>query len=101
MPKIRSPWRPPDAAERRAEAAPGGRSNAPRMVEPRAAADDAVVAAARDQGVGVYPLSSLYAATPGKRPDRPAGLVLGYASLAVEPIREGIRRLGRALAVPA
>ncbi len=60
-----------------------------------------VVAAARDQGVGVYPLSPLYASTPGKRPDRPAGLVMGYASLAVESIHEGIRRLGRALAAPA
>lgn len=60
-----------------------------------------LVAAARDQGVGVYPLSPLYATARSALPARPAGLVLGYASLTVGQIEEGIRRLGRILTVKA
>ncbi|BAN27753.1 MocR-like pyridoxine biosynthesis transcription factor PdxR [Caballeronia insecticola] len=46
----------------------------------------AIVAAAHEKGVGVYPVAPLFAA---KRP-RPAGLILGYASLTVDEIRRGI-----------
>ncbi len=58
----------------------------------------AVVAAARERGVGVYALSPLYA-RPSSR-DRPpgAGLILGYASLGVEQIHQGMRSLGAAVA---
>lgn len=56
----------------------------------------ALIAHARASGIGVYPLSPLFAtaAAPGTRH---AGLVLGYASLTVEEIGEGMRLLGRAI----
>jgi GntR family transcriptional regulator/MocR family aminotransferase len=58
--------------------------------------DEAALAAAtRAQGVGVYPVSPLYAAPAAG--DRPAGLVLGYASLALEQIEQGIRVLAECL----
>jgi len=57
----------------------------------------AVVAAAREAGVGVYPLSPLYAGPSARSKPRPAGLILGYASLDVEQIRKGVRALGAAL----
>jgi len=56
---------------------------------PRALPADAIVAAARERDVGVYPLA------PGAVPaDR---LALGYASLAEPAIAEGVRRLAAAL----
>ena len=53
-----------------------------------------IVTAARDHGVGVYPLGY------GYMEPRPLddGLVLGYANLAEPAIEEGIRRLAAALA---
>ena len=58
----------------------------------------AVVAAAREAGVGVYALSPLYAGPPARSKPRQAGLILGYASLDVEQIRKGVRALAAALA---
>jgi len=57
--------------------------------------EPALIAAARVRGVGVYPVSGLFART---RARRPAGLVVGYASLGVEQIRAGIRGLAAAVA---
>ncbi|KQY89444.1 MULTISPECIES: PLP-dependent aminotransferase family protein [Roseateles] len=58
--------------------------------------DEAALAtAARGRGVGVYPVSPLYAAPHGA--DRPAGLVLGYASLTLEQIEQGIHALALSL----
>jgi GntR family transcriptional regulator/MocR family aminotransferase len=58
---------------------------------PAAAAPRLVTRAAR-QGVGVYTPDHFYLARPPG-----AGLVLGYASLDEGAIREGVRRLARAL----
>ncbi|MDA7415902.1 PLP-dependent aminotransferase family protein [Xenophilus arseniciresistens] len=64
------------------------------------AAEAALVAAARQAGVGVYPLSPLYAPPPAtaKATARPAGLVVGYASLSPAQIDEGMRLLGAVMA---
>ncbi len=48
--------------------------------------------ACRDLGVGVYPTAPYYSAQPAH-----AEVLLGYAALREETIREGIRRFGRAL----
>jgi GntR family transcriptional regulator/MocR family aminotransferase len=48
--------------------------------------------ACRELGVGVYPAAPFYA-----RPPAQAELLLGYAALPEETIREGVRRLRRAL----
>ena len=57
-----------------------------------------LVAAARQRGVGVYPVSPLFAIpTPHGQP-RPAGLVLGYAALTVQQIQQGIRGLADVIA---
>ena len=57
----------------------------------------ALVAAARLRGVGVYPVSPLYA---GKATgNRCGGLILGYASLTVEQIDQGVRLLAAVLQV--
>ncbi|TPG58466.1 PLP-dependent aminotransferase family protein [Roseomonas nepalensis] len=55
--------------------------------------EDALVARAREAGLGVYPVGPLYA--PGEA-DRPgvAGLVIGYASLDARAIRRGVEVLG-------
>jgi GntR family transcriptional regulator/MocR family aminotransferase len=58
----------------------------------------ALVDRARRLGVGVHPVSGLYAAPGARRPAAPAGLVVGYASLGVEAIRSGVSRLAQALA---
>jgi GntR family transcriptional regulator/MocR family aminotransferase len=55
----------------------------------------AIVRAAEAVGVGVYPVTPHCRQTP-----RDAGLVLGYASLTEQSIREGIRRLGRVIPRP-
>jgi GntR family transcriptional regulator / MocR family aminotransferase len=52
----------------------------------------ALVRAAEDLGVGVYPVTPHCSAPP-----RDAGLVLGYASLTERSIREGIRCLARVI----
>jgi GntR family transcriptional regulator/MocR family aminotransferase len=57
----------------------------------------AVVAAARERGVGVYPVSPLYATPAPRHRPRPAGFILGYAGLTVEQIRQGVRLLAEAL----
>ncbi len=63
--------------------------------------EPALVAAARAEGVGVYPLSPLYARAQASARSRPAGLILGYASLAAERIDEGVRILGKVIAAIA
>ncbi|WP_247872420.1 hypothetical protein [Azospirillum sp. TSO35-2] len=68
---------------------------------------EALVAAARLAGVGVHPITPLYAPSPisdhpvsDDRPDHP-GLVIGYASLDTGDIAHGIERLAAVLASPA
>jgi GntR family transcriptional regulator/MocR family aminotransferase len=61
-------------------------------------AEPALVEAARAHGVRVHPIGPLFhpaARTPPHR--RPAGLVMGYASLELATIREGVRRLAAGL----
>lgn len=55
--------------------------------------EPALVAATRDQGVGVYPVSPLFALPQLRTQPRPAGLVLGYASLTAGQIQQGLRTL--------
>ncbi len=65
-----------------------------------ASAESSLVQAARDRGVRVYPISTLFhPSTPGELKQRPAGLVMGYALLEPEAIEEGVRRLAEALLV--
>jgi len=62
------------------------------------ALESAVVAAAAACGLGVYPISPLYAAEDSAvRRDR-AGLVLGYAALEAREIERGVDLLDRAIA---
>ncbi|UDM53537.1 PLP-dependent aminotransferase family protein [Cupriavidus sp. MP-37] len=63
--------------------------------------EPALVAAARRHGVGVYPVSALYARPHGAGRPRAAGLVLGYASLATAQIEQGVRVLGAVVAAMA
>jgi GntR family transcriptional regulator / MocR family aminotransferase len=58
----------------------------------------ALVRAARDAGVGVYPLAPLYAASESRHTEQAAGLILGYASVTVEQIERGVRRLADVIA---
>lgn len=60
--------------------------------------EPALVAAARDQGVGVHPVSPLFASPPACNRPGHAGLILGYAALTVDQIRQGIRSLAEAIA---
>ena len=53
-----------------------------------------LAAAARQVGVGIYPVSPLFLRVPSQMQPRPAGFILGYASLTVEQIQQGIRTLG-------
>jgi GntR family transcriptional regulator/MocR family aminotransferase len=53
-----------------------------------------LVAAARQVGVGIYPVSPLFLRAVSQMQPRPAGFILGYASLTVEQIQQGIRILG-------
>lgn len=55
----------------------------------------ALVAAAQSKGVGVYPVTPLFADPDGHPFPRPAGLLLGYASLLPEEIQQGIRTLAQ------
>jgi GntR family transcriptional regulator/MocR family aminotransferase len=57
-----------------------------------------LVAAANEAGVGVYPVSPLFAGRRRGAPGRAAGLILGYASLTVEDIRRGIGLLAGVIA---
>jgi GntR family transcriptional regulator/MocR family aminotransferase len=63
----------------------------------RAQDEPALVDAARRRGVGVHPVSGLFAEPALRRRSRSAGLVVGYASLAVAEIELGIRALAEAL----
>jgi GntR family transcriptional regulator/MocR family aminotransferase len=63
-----------------------------RLAELRASDVRALREACRRRGVGVYPAAPFYA-----RPPRHAEVLLGYGSLGEEAIREGVRRLRRAL----
>ena len=54
-----------------------------------------LVAAARKVGVGIYPVSTLFLGPESPSQPRPAGFILGYASLTVENIQQGIQTLGR------
>jgi GntR family transcriptional regulator/MocR family aminotransferase len=56
-----------------------------------------LVAAARRVGVGIYPVSTLFAKPVAVTPPRPAGFILGYASLTVEQIQKGIQIVGALL----
>lgn len=56
-----------------------------------------VVAAARQAGVGIYPVSTLFVEPESPAKPRPAGFILGYASLTVEQIHKGLQILGRLL----
>ncbi len=64
----------------------------------RAQQEPALVSAARREGVGVYPVGPLFA--PSSLPEGPpsAGLILGYASLSIEQIQQGIAILAGAIA---
>ena len=57
--------------------------------------ESSLVTAARQVGVGIYPVSKLFAGPESLAPPRPAGFILGYASLTVEQIQQGIQTLGR------
>lgn len=60
------------------------------------AAEPALVAAARERGVRVHPISPLF--HPGAAAsNRSAGLVMGYALLERDSIEDGVRRLAEAL----
>jgi GntR family transcriptional regulator/MocR family aminotransferase len=60
-------------------------------------AEPEIVAGAKALGVGVWPVSPLYAERTTFRTQRCAGLVLGYAGLTTAAIEEGIGRLARAV----
>lgn len=62
---------------------------------------DRLVALARRHAVGVYPIGPLFAPEALRDVPPSAGLILGYASLTPEQIREGIARLAQALAETA
>lgn len=59
----------------------------------RAADEPHLVTAARQAGVGLYPVSTLFFSPESPLQPRPAGFILGYASLTVEQIQQGIRML--------
>jgi GntR family transcriptional regulator/MocR family aminotransferase len=59
----------------------------------RAQDEPTLQAAALERGVGVYPLSPLFAEPLLAAHKRPAGLILGYAGLTTQEIQEGIRIL--------
>lgn len=60
--------------------------------------EPALVAAARDKDVGVYPVTPLFANPYSPMQPRPAGLILGYASLTTDQIQQGIRTLASVIA---
>jgi GntR family transcriptional regulator/MocR family aminotransferase len=59
--------------------------------------EEALVARAQAAGLGLYPVTPLYACPPAARPDT-AGLVMGYAALDEQAIRRGARLLAEILA---
>jgi GntR family transcriptional regulator / MocR family aminotransferase len=63
---------------------------------PRAREDD-LLARAAAAGLGLYPVSALYdTSSIASRPDS-TGLVVGYASLSVREIDQGVQRLAAVL----
>jgi GntR family transcriptional regulator / MocR family aminotransferase len=60
--------------------------------------EPALVASARNKGVGAYPVTPLFARQPTTLEARPAGLILGYASLTSEQIQQGVRTLASVIA---
>jgi GntR family transcriptional regulator / MocR family aminotransferase len=56
-----------------------------------------LVAQAMQQGVGIRPISPMYALGAKHRSQNCAGLVLGYASLSLDAIHEGIKKLAVAV----
>ncbi|WP_307657355.1 MocR-like pyridoxine biosynthesis transcription factor PdxR [Variovorax paradoxus] len=60
--------------------------------------EPALAAAVRAKGVGVYSVSPLFAKPQSRMQPRPAGLILGYASLSVGEIDQGIRVLAAVIA---
>ncbi len=52
-----------------------------------------LAAAARENGVGIYPISSLYVDDKEHRRHNCAGVILGYASLTPEQIERGVQTL--------
>ncbi|WP_019936759.1 PLP-dependent aminotransferase family protein [Bordetella sp. FB-8] len=58
----------------------------------------ALAAAARGKGVGIYPVAPLFAQPALHGAPRPAGFILGYASLTVAQIQEGVQLLAQAIA---
>ncbi|WP_046113589.1 MocR-like pyridoxine biosynthesis transcription factor PdxR [Aquincola tertiaricarbonis] len=63
-----------------------------------ASAEGALVQAARQQDVRVYPIGPLFDATAPRARRRPAGLVMGYALLDRPTIEEGVQRLAACVA---
>ena len=61
--------------------------------------EEVLVARARASGVGVYPITPLYAAAPADSRPAIAGLVMGYACLDEEAIWRGVRLLAEVLTV--
>lgn len=65
------------------------------------AEEGALIAKARAGGIGLYPVSPLYAENDGLyRPDR-TGIVMGYASLEVAQIERGVAALAALLEEPS
>ncbi|RYF22389.1 MAG: PLP-dependent aminotransferase family protein [Comamonadaceae bacterium] len=56
-----------------------------------------LAAAARADGVGVYPLTPLFVPPERHAHPRPAGFIVGYASLTEEQIEQGVKILGSAI----
>ncbi len=59
--------------------------------------EQSLATAALDVGVGIYPVSPLFFTPASPTSDRPAGFILGYASMSVEEIEQGIKKLGQLL----
>lgn len=59
--------------------------------------EHALVARAHAAGLGVYPVTPLYAPAPAAAPPDTAGLVMGYASLDERAVERGVRILGEVL----
>ncbi|SFH97663.1 MocR-like pyridoxine biosynthesis transcription factor PdxR [Bradyrhizobium sp. cf659] len=59
------------------------------------AREDALIEAARAKGVGVYPVSALFAAP--RRPRKAIGLVMGYSALEIAQIERGCKLLAQAV----
>lgn len=63
----------------------------------RARDEHQLQAASLARGVGVYPLSPLFACPASAARERPAGLILGYAGLTTQEVEEGIHILAEVI----